>query len=70
MANESELLTVQQAAAALGVSRRRVSAMCKSGLLRATKHGPAWLIRREDLEAVPRRKAGNPRVKNTSAKPE
>jgi len=38
------LLTVVQAARALGISVQRVRVLCGSGQLPATRHGKAWVI--------------------------
>lgn len=50
-----------QAAVALGVTRRRVQALIKSGRLPATKFGRDWMIAASDLEKVRERKPGRPR---------
>jgi excisionase family DNA binding protein len=60
-----DLLNTAQAARRLRVSVRRVQAMIRSGLLRATKLGRDWVIRGSDLEALRRRERppGRPRAK-------
>lgn len=55
------LLTTAEAAAALGVTPRRVQAMIADGLLPATRFGHSWLIKQSDLEKMPRRSAGQPK---------
>jgi excisionase family DNA binding protein len=54
------LLTTTQAAERLGVSRRRVLAMIRSGRLRAERIGRDWLIAEADLALVQERKPGRP----------
>ncbi len=54
------MLTVPQAATALGVTPSRVHALIKCGRLPAEKIGRDWLIREEDLAALPERKTGRP----------
>ena len=46
------MLTTNQAAEKLGVSRRRVIALIAAGRLPAEKYGRDWMIRSEGLEAV------------------
>jgi excisionase family DNA binding protein len=49
---DKELLTTQEAAARLGLSRRTVQLMIKAGEIPAFRAGlRAWRIRAEDLEA-------------------
>lgn len=43
------MLTVTQAAAHLGVHKTRVYQFIRSGRLKATRHGRAWVIDVEDL---------------------
>ena len=50
-----------QAAEILGVTQRRVRAMCKAGRLRAKKLGRDWFIKHDDLQALGERHAGRPR---------
>ena len=45
-----KLYTCLEAAAALGVTDRRVRVLCRSGRL-GRKHGRAWLITEKDLKA-------------------
>jgi excisionase family DNA binding protein len=52
------LITTEQAATELGVTRRRVQALIQSGRLKATKVGRVYVIRPKDLEAVRVRKPG------------
>lgn len=54
------MLTTAQAAAALGVTVRRVQALVKAGRLPAVKFGRDWLIKAEDLAALQDRKPGRP----------
>ena len=54
-------LTTSQAAAALGVSPRRVQAMIRAGRLKAIRFGRDWLIRPADLDAVRVRPVGRPK---------
>lgn len=57
------LLTTPQAAKRLGISRQRVSALIKAGLLQAEMIGRDWLIHYDVLEefAARRRPRGRPR---------
>lgn len=54
------MLTTTEAAAALGVSVRRVRALVKAGRLPAVKFGRDWLIKQSDLAAIQDRKPGRP----------
>ena len=54
------MLNTSQAAKALGVSVRRVQAMCESGRLPAVKIGRDWIIKKTDLNLVSIRKPGRP----------
>jgi excisionase family DNA binding protein len=56
-----EFLTTLEAAARLGVSRRRVIALIEAGRLPATKFGKAYMIKEKDLELVKDRKVGRPK---------
>lgn len=58
--NETKLLSVQQAAAALGVNRQRVQQLIESKRLPAEKVGAYYVIREADLELVRERKVGRP----------
>lgn len=53
--------TVQQVAAELGISVRRVQAMIKDGRLPAEKFGKNWAIKQENVSKVVHRKVGRPR---------
>lgn len=53
--------TAVQAAAILGVSKRRVNAMIQAGRLRAEKIGNLFLIKPSDLEKVKNRTPGRPK---------
>lgn len=63
-----DLIDVSEAAAIIGVSRRRVQAMCKSGRLPAALVGNSYVIRRADAERVrdEEREAGRPHKKQVS----
>jgi excisionase family DNA binding protein len=56
------MLTTNQAATILQVSRRRVEALITAGRLPAQKFGRDWLIRETDLELVKVRYPGRPRA--------
>lgn len=43
--------TTQQLARKAGTSDVTIRRLCKSGKIKATKHGRAWLIKREDGDA-------------------
>ncbi|HYG10354.1 MAG TPA: helix-turn-helix domain-containing protein [Pyrinomonadaceae bacterium] len=58
--DETKLLSVKQAAAALGVNRQRVQQLIESKRLPAQKVGAYYVIREIDLELVRERKAGRP----------
>lgn len=60
-----DLIDVSEAAVIIGVSRRRVQAMCKSGRLPAVLVGNSYVIRRADAERVraEEREAGRPHKK-------
>ena len=58
-----DLLTTVDAAAIIGVSRRRVLALITEGRLPAEKVGFQYLIKRKDLAKVKDRKPGRPRTK-------
>jgi excisionase family DNA binding protein len=55
------MLTTTQAAARLGISQRRVTALIKAGRLPATKFGRDWTIKESDLLKVKERKQGRPK---------
>jgi len=55
-----KLLTTEEAAERLGVTKRRVQAMIRDGRLPAEKMGRDWFIREEDLAIVADRKPGRP----------
>jgi excisionase family DNA binding protein len=52
--------TTTEAAAFLGITRQRVSQLCASGELPATKIGRDWLIDPEVLKRFRRRPLGRP----------
>uniref|UniRef100_A0A6M3LBY9 Putative DNA binding, helix-turn-helix domain containing protein n=1 Tax=viral metagenome TaxID=1070528 RepID=A0A6M3LBY9_9ZZZZ len=54
------MLSTAKAAKALGVSVRRVQAMCESGRLPADKVGRDWVIKSSDLKLISVRKPGRP----------
>ena len=58
--DETKLLSVKQAAAALGVNRQRVQQLIESKRLPAQKVGAYYVIREIDLERVKERKTGRP----------
>ncbi len=58
--DETKLLSVKQAAAALGVNRQRVQQLIESKRLPAEKVGVYYVIREADLELVRERKVGRP----------
>src|SRR5262245_33108786 len=55
-----KLLTTEESADRLGITKRRVQAMIRSGRLLAEKMGRDWFIREEDLALVADRKPGRP----------
>jgi excisionase family DNA binding protein len=59
--DDIELMTVNDAAAVLGISTRRVLQLIAAGRLPATKLGWGYLIRRPDLALVAERRWGRPR---------
>jgi excisionase family DNA binding protein len=62
------MLSVVQAAAELGITRRRVNALIVAGRLPAEKVGSYYVIRRADLAKVKDRRPGRPPAKGRSAK--
>lgn len=56
------MLTTKDAAAALGITPRRVIALITAGRLPATKIGRDWIIEEAALESVRERKQGRPHV--------
>lgn len=58
--DQTKLLSVKQAAAALGVNRQRVQQLIESKRLPAEKVGAYYVIREIDLELVRERKVGRP----------
>jgi excisionase family DNA binding protein len=57
------ILTTQQAADELGLTRRSVQLLCKTGKLRHERFGHDYAIRRTDLESVRVRPKGRPRTR-------
>jgi excisionase family DNA binding protein len=55
-----DLLTTTQAAEILGVCPDRVRVFCVQGRIKATKIVGAWLMKREDVEALVRAPTGRP----------
>jgi excisionase family DNA binding protein len=53
-------LTVNETAARLGVTTRRVIALIDAKRLPATRFGRAWAVREADLKLVEERKPGRP----------
>ena len=58
MGGTMTLISTEEAAQELGVTRRRVQALIRSGRLKAEKVGRSYVIRPYDLEAVRCRKPG------------
>ena len=58
--DKTKLLSVKQAAAALGVNRQRVQQLIESKRLPAEKVGAYYVIREVDLDLVRERKVGRP----------
>jgi chromosome partitioning protein len=58
---EGAYLSTHQAAAALRVGHKQISALIRSGRLPATKLGRDWAIAAEDLDLVRQRPRGRPR---------
>ncbi len=56
-----DLMTANDAAIALGITKRRVLQLIQIGRLPATKLGWSYLIRRSDLHLVAARQPGRPR---------
>jgi excisionase family DNA binding protein len=54
------VLTALEAAARLGVSKRRVIALIEAGRLPAERFGNAYVIKESDLKLVEDRKPGRP----------
>jgi excisionase family DNA binding protein len=63
-----DILSVVQAAAELGITRRRVNALIAAGRLPAAKVGKYYVVRRADLAKVKDRRPGRPPVKSRSSK--
>lgn len=61
--NSTEVLTLNQAAERLGISKQRVSILIQAGRLKAERFGHAWVIRAADLGTISERKIGRPRGK-------
>ena len=55
-----DLLTIQEAADRLGVSRWRIYALIRAGRLPAIKLGRDWIVQPADLQLVADRKPGYP----------
>jgi excisionase family DNA binding protein len=53
-------MTTAEVATELGVSRRQVQYLVRTGRLKATPHGRAFIVYRGDLDAVRVRKRGRP----------
>lgn len=47
----SDLITAAQAAEILGLSKERVSQLCKQGRIQAVKPGRDWIMWRQSVEA-------------------
>lgn len=63
------MLTTNQVAERLGLTRRAVLAMITSGRLKAERFGAAWQINESDLEQIEYRKVGRPRKHPPLKKP-
>jgi excisionase family DNA binding protein len=57
------IFNTKQAAAALGITPRRVLALIQSGRLPAVKVGRDWIIKSSDLKLVSIRIPGRPPIK-------
>ena len=57
----SSMLSVVDAAGAVGVSGRQIRNMIAAGRLPATKVGNSYVIQRADLDAVPRDRKRGPK---------
>lgn len=57
---ETKLLSVREAAEALGVNRQRVQQLIESKRLPASKVGAYYVIKESDLKLVEDRKPGRP----------
>lgn len=57
------MITTAQAAARLGITKRRVTALIKAGRLPAQKFGRDWMIQPKDLDKVKDRPQGYPKGK-------
>ena len=57
----TDLLSTEEAAAKLGVSRRQLQTLILKGHLPAQKVGRSYVVRSEDLEQFTRRPVGRPR---------
>jgi len=55
------MLTTQQAADRLGVSRRRLLSLIKTGRLIAQRFGNAWMIAQADIDTFHRKPQGWPK---------
>jgi len=56
-----KIITVQDAAARLGITRERVYKLIADGRLPALRFGRDWIIQEKDLERVKDRRPGRPR---------
>lgn len=54
------MMTTSEAAAELGITQRRVTALIRAGRLPAKRFGRAHMIERSAIESVRIRKPGNP----------
>jgi len=59
--SDFNFISTSDTAKALGVSIRRVQAMCESGRLPAVKVGRDWVIKKSDLKLVKNRPPGRPK---------
>jgi excisionase family DNA binding protein len=64
MINLEDLLTAEQAAEYVGVSRQRIYALTKAGKLEGKRVGSTWLYTRAELDrwkAAPKHPGGRPK---------
>jgi excisionase family DNA binding protein len=57
----TDLLTLAQAAARLGISRQRLHGLIRAGRLPAERLGNAWVLKEADLAAYTPRQPGRPK---------
>lgn len=57
----SDLISVSEAAKALGLGERQVRNLCEDAILPAVKVGRGWIIKRSDLAKVPKDRKPGPK---------